>query len=233
MLILLVAISWATALGSAFLLRRTVIRGEQTPFVMELPAYHLPHWRSVFAGAGRRTWLYMKKAGTLILAATALMWALMYFPHLEPDPQLTPAAQRAAQLEHSLAGRVGRLAEPVSRWAGFDWRTNIALVGGFAAKEVVVSTLGTAYSLADAGAVEEDEAVQSDLARRLRRDWTPLQAFALMIFVMLYAPCVATVAAMRRESGAWKWPLFSLAYSTVVAFALAVAVYQIGGALSG
>ena len=124
-----------------------------------------------------------------------------------------------------MAGRLARPIEPVSQLAGFDWRTNIALIGGFAAKEVVVGTLGTAYSMGDVN----PEAAES-LSARLRKDpdWNPLRAFVLMIFVMIYAPCLVTVAVIRKESGSWKWALFSTVYSTVIAFVLATLVYQAG-----
>ena len=115
--------------------------------------------------------------------------------------------------------------EPISRAAGFDWRTNIALIGGFAAKEVVLGVLGTAYSLENT-----DEENYLSLSEQLakRSDWNPVRAFALMVFVMLYAPCLVTIAVIRRESGSWKWAAFSTLYSTTFAFVLAVIVYQVG-----
>jgi ferrous iron transport protein B len=113
----------------------------------------------------------------------------------------------------------------VSRYAGFDWRTNIGLIGGFAAKEVVVSTLGTAYSLGDV-----DPEDSSSLARRLADSpgWRPLTAISLILFVMFYAPCVVSVVCISRETGSWKWGAFSVAFNTILAFGLAVAVYQVG-----
>jgi ferrous iron transport protein B len=238
------------ALSAAWVIRRFVVKGQQTPFVMELPIYHVPTVRGVLRHTWQRTWMFIRKAGTLILATSIILWALMYFPHLDaaelnarvagagsaaPAEAAAPpesinvrtAELRAAQLRHSAAGRLGSALEPVSRWAGFDWRDNIALIGGFAAKEVVVGTLGVAYSM---GNVDPDE--PESLPQRLREDpnWSPLQAFAMMIFVMIYAPCVTVQIVTRRESGGWKWPLFSLTYTTVLAFVLAVAVYQIGSA---
>ena len=115
----------------------------------------------------------------------------------------------------------------MTRWAGFDWRDNIALIGGFAAKEVIVSTLGVAYAMGDADAGES-----GTLSARLRSDpgWSPLKAFALMVFVMLYAPCVTVQIITRRESGSWKWPLFSMTYTIALALVMAVVVYQVGSA---
>jgi ferrous iron transport protein B len=130
-----------------------------------------------------------------------------------------------AAIRHSMAGRIGVFLEPVSSWAGFDWRTNIALVGGFAAKEVIVSSLGTAFSL---GSIGPEEA--SPLSEKLQSDpgFTLLHAMSLMVFVLLYAPCFVTVVAIARESS-WKWAGFSMVGNTVLAFAAAVAVYHIGG----
>ncbi|MBP8129427.1 MAG: ferrous iron transport protein B [Candidatus Hydrogenedentes bacterium] len=234
MMLLLWGISWLVALSAAWVLRRFVIRGEQTPFVMELPPYHVPVARSVLKHTWERTWMYVRKAGTIILAINIVLWALMYFPRPpeeaaarpEAGHEQAPAEERAAELAYSFAGRFGQALEPLTGLAGFDWRTNIALVGGFAAKEVVIGTLGTAYSMGD---VDPENA--QPLAERLRYapDWTPLKAFALMIFVMIYAPCLATVAVITRESGSWKWALFATAYSTAIAFVLALLIYQIGG----
>ena len=255
MLWLLAALSWVFALLAAWVLRRFVIRGEQTPFVMELPPYHVPTLRNVLMISLERSWMYLKKAGTVILAVSIVLWALMFFPRrdatsfererdrleaavaAEPERGAAIAAeleglaarQHEAQIEHSFAGRFGRGLEPVSRLAGLRWRENIALLGGFAAKEVIVSTLGMAYSLGELEA-EEDVAEDMPLVVALRQDrsWNPLRAFALILFVMLYAPCLVTVAAIWRESGSWKWAVFSVVYSTTLALVVSVAVYQAG-----
>ena len=288
----LTLLGWGMALIVARLLRSTVIKGESTPFVMELPPYRLPTLRGILIHTWERTWQYIKKAGTVILAISILLWAAMTFPQLPEDktaafeeqraaitaqkeaveaaarqeagaeasgeavaeapagaadaPAGEPAgeeaddeeespfdaqlaaidsAEAAAGLEYSIAGRVGVALESVTKVAGFDWRTNIALVGGFAAKEVIVSTLGTAYSL---GEVDAEDA--APLAEQIKADphWTPAAAAALMVFVLLYAPCFVTVVAIKQESGSWGWAIFSTVFSTVLAFGLAVAVYQIG-----
>lgn len=230
-MLILWAISWVVALCAAWTLRRFVVRGEQTPFVMELPPYHMPVLKGVLLHTWERTWMYIKKAGTIILAVNVILWALMYFPRLpaERAASMGEEAQVAAgQLAYSYAGRVGLALEPVTKHAGFDWETNIALIGGFAAKEVVVGTLGTAYSMSGV-----DEEQFDSLSARLAHNpaWNPLRAFVLMIFVMIYAPCFITITMIRRESGSWGWALFSTAYSTAIAFVLAVAVYQAGRVL--
>ncbi len=246
--------AWITALLVSWVLRNTIIRGEATPFVMELPPYRLPTLKGVCIHTWERAWQYIKKAGTIILAISVLIWAAMTFPTLpqektdaireqreaiqirldsveEPNQallqaEITRLENRAAEaaLKNSFAGRIGTGLESITRWAGFDWRVNVALVGGFAAKEVIVSTLGTVYSM---GAVDVE--ATEGLSKRLQKDprWNRLRAVSLIIFVMLYAPCFVTVVAMSRES-TWKWALFSMVYTTILAFTLSVAVYQIG-----
>lgn len=218
-MMILWALSWVAALCAAWVLRKTLVRGEQTPFVMELPPYHVPVLRGVLRHTWERTWMYIKKAGTIILAINIVLWAMMYFPR---PPEET---NKHDALAYSAAGRAGKALEPISAAAGFDWKTNIALIGGFAAKEVVVGALGTAYALEGQG---EDNYHSLSEQLAAHPDWNPVRAFALMIFVMLYAPCLVTIAVIKRESGSWKWAAFSTLYSTVFAFVLAVIIYQVG-----
>lgn len=223
MMFLLWVLSWIFTLTSALFLRKFIIKGEQTPFVMELPVYHMPTLRGVLMHSLQRTWMYVKKAGTIILAINLLLWLAMTFPQTnEENP--------AENLKNSIAGRIGSLIEPISSLAGFKWRENIALIGGFAAKEVVVSTLGTAYAITN---VEPDnsESLSEKLAGE--KDWNKVRAFALMVFVMLYSPCLATVITIRKETASWKWALFSTIYSTILAFIIAAIIFQTGSAISG
>jgi ferrous iron transport protein B len=262
--------AWAGALLVAKLLRITVIKGAATPFVMELPPYRLPTFKGLAIHTWERTWQYIKKAGTVILGLSIVLWALMTFPglpntkiqefetlrqaqtsrvpvaiaaelaaaqkggelsgparNLKERLQRINAAEAEAGLRYSIAGRIGGALEGVSKWAGFDWRTNIALVGGFAAKEVVVSTLGTAYSL---GEVDPEET--GSLSETLARDpgWSPLMAVGLIVFTMFYSPCFVSVICISRESGSWKWGVFAMAFNTVLAFVLAVLIFQTGSA---
>ncbi|MFW6335334.1 MAG: ferrous iron transporter B, partial [Desulfosalsimonas sp.] len=226
-------ISWTGALLVAKFLRMTVIRGQAAPFIMELPPYRLPTLRGVAIHAWERTWQYIRKAGTVILAISIILWALMSFPRLPEEMADSfagdqEAAVARAELQYSAAGRLGTAMEPATSLAGFDWRTNIALVGGFAAKEVIVSTMGTAYSLGQTEA-ENTSGLSSRLAASSQ--WSALKAFALMIFVMFYSPCFVAVVCIAREAGSWKWAAFSMAFNTVLAFVLAVLVYQAGSLL--
>ncbi|MBL0712898.1 MAG: ferrous iron transport protein B [Desulfosarcina sp.] len=264
---LLTLVSWAGALLVAKLLRSTVVRGECTPFVMELPPYRLPTFKGLLIHTWERTWQYIRKAGTVILGISIVLWALMTFPGapepvqrqfenerqallatapaaaleiensgvagklsavaqaLQVEINLLKAHEAEAALRHSVAGRIGTALESLSRFAGFDWRTNIALVGGFAAKEVVVSTLGTAYSLGDV-----DPEQTGSLAEKLASSssWRPLTAISLMAFIMFYAPCFVSVVCIVREAGSWKWGIFSMVFNTLLAFTLAVLVFQVG-----
>ncbi len=256
LMFLLTLLAWAVALIAAKFLRLTVLRGDSTPFVMELPPYRFPTFQGLFIHTWERTWQYIKKAGTTILTISILIWAMMTFPGLpateeenfarqrqevtvsfaetpeaqQMEEQLAAidTAQAGSALRHSLAGRIGTSMESVSWLPGFDWRTNIALVGGFAAKEVIVATLGTAYSLG-----ETDPDNTASLSETLAKDphWNPLMALALIVFVMFYAPCFVTVVCISRESGSWKWGLFSICFNTAFAFSLATLVYQGGRAL--
>jgi ferrous iron transport protein B len=209
---------------------------------MELPPYRFPTLRGLLTHTWERTWQYMKKAGTVILGISILLWAMMTYPGLPADKAENFMAKRAAAtvpaqlqqldqqeaeagLQHSIAGRIGLTMEPISQYAGFDWRTNIALVGGFAAKEVIVSTLGTAYSLG-----ETNPEAAAPLKERLQADsrWSPAAALAFLFFVMFYAPCFVTAVAIAKESGSWKWAAFSIGFNTLIAYSLAVMIFQVG-----
>ena len=306
MMFLLWLLSWAFALGSALMLRKFVIKGEQTPFVMELPVYHLPTIRGVLMDTWNRTYMYIKKAATVILAFAIILWALMYYPRTDVS-DLEQARDKAAQefriaaqrspyapllteeklegtielyeaeereesdelhtrmfaeldmiksgtevhnqetlqaflayidashdlsgqikqrnLENSFAGRLGRSLTPISRLAGFDWKENIALIGGFAAKEVILGTMGTAYAM--------DKADEESLSQYIAAspDWSRLRAFAMLVFVMAYAPCMVTIAAIKKETGKWRWAIFASVYSTVLAFVVATIIFQLGSLL--
>lgn len=249
---LITLVGWAAALVVAKMLRSSVIRGPSTPFVMELPPYRMPTTMGMILHTWERGWQYIKKAGTVILAISVLIWAMMTFPALSPEAaapiesQIQTMERRLATepieeirlalqndiselnlhikeetLANSLAGRLGRAIEPVTAWAGFDWRTNIALVGGIAAKEVIVSTLATAHALSD----DEAQAFSARIASA--PSWNTSVAVSLMIFVLLYSPCFVTVVAIAREAS-WGWAVFSVVFNTGFAFVLAVATYQLG-----
>ncbi|MDP2875482.1 MAG: ferrous iron transport protein B [Holophaga sp.] len=280
---------WIAALFVAKLLRSTLIKGESTPFVMELPPYRMPTLRGLCIHTWERSWQYVRKAGTVILCISILVWAAMTFPALSEDQakpfedriaaiqvqagnaranleetEATPAekaeklgdfnanagkaqaeakttgdavevtdptaealktveAEKSeASLRNSLAGRAGAVLESVMSPAGFNWRVNIALLGGFAAKEVIVATLATAYSLG-----EIDTKAAAPLSETLAQDksFPKAAAVALIAFVLLYAPCMVTVVTMAKEVG-WRWATFAVGFNTVLAYMVAVVIFQ-------
>jgi ferrous iron transport protein B len=321
MMFLLTLISWSMALLAGKVIRGTVLTGPSAPFVLELPPYRVPTLRGILTHTWERTWMYVKKAGTVILAVSILLWAMMTFPGLPPEkekpfeekltdirqsflnnpavpaaftseadlrafqqfrdrperetateaqtvnplwfplsralakhthskqaetrkpdpPDFVPlvhaytgyldatktveAERQSETLKHTVGGRIGVALERVTRHLGFDWRTNVALVGGFAAKEVVVATLGTAYSLGEVNPNESES-----LSEKLRKTpgWNPLAAFTLIMFVMLYNPCITTLVVIKKESGKWRWTFFAMAYTTLLAFAVAWLVHSVG-----
>lgn len=325
MFFFLTLLSWGFALFAAKAIRSTLLRGPKTPFVMELPPYRIPTLKGLLIHTWEMAWQYVKKAGTIILGVSIILWAMMTFPGLTDDQRdfyrqqrlevkasfldlpevqgiiadeqslkaldgfypaqgssfdggdmkqgdigagslkpllnaidvlkqgkggapgkLAPymgtaraylnyrsalkaitLKEHQAALEGAIAGRIGKALERVTHAIGFDYRTNIALIGGFAAKEVIVSTLGTAYSLG-----EVDPAESVSLSERLRKDphWNPLVAFCLILFTMLYVPCFVTVVSIKRESSA-RWAAFSIIFNIIVAYGVVFVVFKVGSAL--
>ena len=233
----------AVAIGVARLLRGTLFRGESAPFVMELPPYRLPTPRSVGIHMWERAWLYLQKAGTVILAISILLWALGTFPRrtefsrdfaaaiaqaaTAEEAAALEALRQAETLEHTAIGRMGKWMEPAIRPLGFDWRVGTALVGAFAAKEVFVAQMGIVFSLGSA-----DEHADG-LRQALRKNYTPLQGLAMMLFCLLSAPCLATIAVTKRETNSWGWALGMLLGMTAVAWVVTFAVVRLGAWLGG
>jgi ferrous iron transport protein B len=251
MVILIYAIGVALALLSAFALKRTVLRGDPTPFVMELPPYRAPTVSGVLWHVWEKTWSYVKKMGTVIMAASILVWAITSFPTYEIDEAAADslkaefvAANPGADeetvgayvetagaelaMEHSYAGAIGKFIEPVFRPIGFDWKLSVATLTGFAAKEVIVSTLGVLYRV---GTEETEESAGLQDALRNDPTWSPLLAFAMMIFTLVIPPCFAAMATIKGELG-WKWLGFSILFMLGLGWILAFLVLQIG-ALGG
>jgi len=192
--------------------------GPSTPFVMELPPYRIPTKRSVFLHIWERAYLYLKKAGTIILTASIIIWFLMSFPK-PPDntdiPGKPVSDYNRTQLEYSYAGKFGKMIEPVLKPLGFDWRIGLALTAGFVAKEVIVSTLGTIYSIG-----EDNETAELKLKRALRNDpsLNSTKAYGLMLFILVYIPCIAVLSILRREAGGLKWVGLMIIYTTSLAW---------------
>ena len=217
------------AVLTAKLLRSTIFKGEHAPFVMELPPYRMPTVRGTLIHMWERGWMFLKKAGTIIVVISILLWAATSYPK-PPASSLTgldDGAAGKAALEYSIAGRVGHALEPVMQPIGFDWRTTVAMIGAFAAKEVFVAQLAIVYSLGNGG-----EETSDALREILPREYTPLQAFSIMLFCLISAPCVVTIITTWRESGSWRWAALQLGGLTALAYVVSLVVYQ-GGLLLG
>ncbi len=234
------------AIVGAKLLRATLFRGQTTPFVMELPPYRMPTLRGVTIHMWERSWLYLKKAGTIILGVSIVLWAMTTFPkkidldrdydtliaqveNQQADPELAAEkvaelknARQAEVLSYSTIGRIGKAIEPVIRPMGFDWKIGTATIGALAAKEVFVAQLGIVFSVGEA-----DEESDS-LREKLRARYTPLVGFCVMLFMLITAPCIATVAVVKREANSWAVALLQFAGLTVLAWVITTAVFQIG-----
>lgn len=323
MMLFLTVISWVMALFAAKIIRSTILAGPDAPFILELPPYRVPTIRGLITNTWERTWMYVKKAGTVILTISIMLWAMMNFPSLPEDrakhftgqeaiitstflstpivdhifkseadidhfnkvwralekandqsPENRKAIfhaaanalnthagatdgknqaaetpmdnladvyfgyldkitalngeRQSAHLKNTIGGKIGLALETVFKPIGFDWKTSVALVGGFAAKEVVVSTLGTAYSLADV-----DPEMADSLSERLQKDpdWNPVLAFSLIMFVMLYSPCFCTLVMIKKETGKWRWVIFAMLYTTTLAYLAALGVRLAGNLL--
>ena len=224
MLWIIYVIGIGLAVVSAKLLRSTLLKGESVPFVMELPPYRMPTIRGVLIHMWERGWLYLKKAGTIILGISIILWAMTSYPKKEALAG-AETTQQAEELSYSIAGRIGHAIEPVLQPMGFDWRIGTALIGAFAAKEVFVAQLGIVYAVGEAD--EESPA----LREQLKANYSPLVAFCIMLFCLVSAPCMATIAITRRESNSWKWALFQLGGLTILAYGLTAVVFQVGSVL--
>jgi len=222
---------WLMAFVMALIFKQSLFRGAQTPFVMELPPYRLPTVKNVFIHMWEKSSEYIKKAGTVILAASIIVWFLLSYPKV-PTRTSDLSAENVPAIEYSFGGQLGKMAEPVLRWAGFDWKIGISLIAGVAAKEVIISTLGILYGI-EAQLSSDQLHVDFMVKNEIKNDqqYSPLIAIALMVFIMIYIPCIATLAMVKKELGSWKWPLFQVGYTLLVAFIIAVGIYQIGGLL--
>ena len=218
-----------------------VVKGEDTPFVMELPPYRFPTWKAI----GRHTWekgkQYLKKMGGIILVASIIVWALGYFPHTDD-----PSVSNQQQQEQSYIGRVGRVVEPVFRPMGFNWKLDVGLLAGVGAKEIVASTMGVLYSNDDSFKDDSNFSSESGKYVKLHEQITQdvaqlhgisyekaqpiatLTAFCFLLFVLLYFPCIATIAAIKGETGSWGWALFAAGYTTALAWVVSAVVFQVG-----
>ena len=216
-------LSVVAALAAAAVLRRTVLKGPGATLVLELPPYRLPSVRVLVFNVWQRVRAFLIGAGTVILALTIVLWALLSYPK-------TPDAAPGDQLRHSFAGRLGHAIEPAIAPLGFDWRIGVGIIGAFTAREVFVSTLAIVFDIESADGTDEPlrQALRAATWPDGRRLMTPLAGVSLMVFFVLACQCMSTIAVVRRESGTWRWPLFMLAYMTALAYGASLLVYQAG-----
>ncbi len=242
------------AVIAAFVLKKTILKSPPPPFVMELPPYRLPNFRTVIQNMFTRALLFIKRAGTIILAISIILWALMYFPRSgeqsavssqqsavkiqEDDNSGSPIIEDqivSSQLENSYAGMLGHTIEPVISPLGFDWKIGVAIIASFAAREVLVSTLSIIYNVGD-DATEESPTLINAIRNAKKSDgskvWTPLTALSLMVFFVLAMQCMSTLAIVRRETNSWSWVIFMFGYMTVLAYIASLITYQ-GGRFLG
>ena len=208
-----------------------IIKGEDTPFVMELPPYRWPTPKAIWRHTWEKGKEYLKKMGGIILVASIIVWALGYFPHHDELP-------REQQQEQSFLGRMGKIVEPVFSPQGFNWKLDVSLMAGVGAKEIVASSIGVLYSgddsFGDDDAFSEDSEKYTHLRQAMLREGiTPMAAYAYLIFILLYFPCIATIVAIKNETGSWHWALIAASYTTAVAWIVSAAVYQIGSVFIG
>lgn len=248
-------VSTLATLGAAAVLRRTVLKGPRPALVLELPPYRRPEWRTLLRSTWERVRSFLVDAGTIILAISIVLWALLTYPkseevHARYEAQRSELAsvadesERASRLEQldaaeageqirkSAAGRVGLAIEPVLQPLGFDWRIGVGIIGAFAAREVFVSTLATVFGISagDEDATPVREALANASHTDGRKLMTPLAGLSLMLFFVFACQCMSTIAVVKRESGSWKWPMLMFGYMTTLAYVVSLAVYQLGSA---
>ena len=211
----------------AKLFSRFLVKGESLPFVMELPPYRMPTAKAVLRHTWEKGKEYLKKMGTIILGASIVVWALSYYPQND---------NRITQAENSYMAKIGKTIEPVMRPCGFDWRQSVSLLAGIGAKEVVASTMAVVYATSndEAELLEEDfesEEGEIRISELIRNNMTPLSAMSMLLFILLYMPCVSSIVAIKSESGKWKWALFTMLYTIGLAWLVATLFFQIGSLL--
>jgi ferrous iron transport protein B len=239
------------AIAAAFALKHTIFKGETHPLVLELPSYKLPSLRTAFLTMLDRAWVFIRKAGTVILLISIALWALATYPKSAPPAEAIALQERAAKLTgdaaqdlqnqaerlirhsalaNSAAGRLGHWIEPAIRPLGFDWQIGIGIVSSFAAREAIVSTLAVVYGVGEDAAEKDPESLYDSLRRAQRSDgsrvFTAATCVSLLVFYVLAMQCLATQAITRRETNSLRWPIFQLAYMTILAYTASLLVFQ-------
>lgn len=205
-----------------------LVKGESSPFVMELPPYRMPTVKAVFRHTWEKGKQYLYKMGTVILGASIIVWFLSYYPRLDESQVEASSNVGETQIENSYIGKIGKVIEPIIRPCGFHWKEGVSIITGIGAKEIVASTMGVLYSQTD-GEMDEDSD-ESHLSQIIREysGLTPLAAISFLVFVLLYMPCIPAIVTIKGESGRWRWALFTVAYTTGLAWICSTLIFQIG-----
>src|SRR6185436_9260645 len=225
------------AVFTAWIFKRTFLKGPAQTFILELPTYKVPQASQIARQVWFNTSKFLTKAGTTIFFLSVILWAMTYYPRLPENNSIdatgvAKAIHDSEQLQQSIAGRIGHFIEPAIKPLGYDWKMGIGLVGAFAAREVFVSTMAITYGAGDSeNTLDLSNAMQLDVDPSGRPVWTPLVATSLLVWFVLAMQCMSTLAIVRRETGGWKWPIFMLAYMNGLAYVVSLLVFQIGSRL--
>lgn len=220
------------ALVAAGLLNRFLLKGESIPFYLELPPYRVPPLRLVASQVWSAASAFLKRAGTIIMAASIVLFGLLNFPQVTPPPELSESAAAAYRIEHSAAGAIGRAVEPIFRPIGFDWKIGVGLIASLAAREVIVATLAQIYATGEDDPVSLRDALRADRNPETGEPvFTPATVASLLVFFVFALQCTSTLAVMRRETGSWRWPAFAFAYLFALAYGASFVTYRVVNAL--
>jgi len=221
------------ALVAASVLSRSVGRGDALPFYLELPPYRVPPLRLLASQVWGAARAFLRRAGTIILGVSIVLWVLLSFPRTAPPPEATPAEAARSALEHSAAGRIGHALEPAIAPLGFDWKIGVGLIASLAAREVIVATLAQIYAATDDGAGSLRDAIRADRDPRTGRPvFTPASVAALLVFFVFALQCASTLATMRRETNSWRWPAFAFGYLLALAYGASFLTYRVVSAFT-
>jgi len=232
-LLALYAAGSLTALLVASVLTRTLLQEDAMPFYMELPPYRMPTAKLLASQVWRSTWAFLRRAGTIILAVSIVLWCLLTFPRAQVPAGASAAEAGRYALEHSLAGRAGHAIEPLIEPLGFDWKIGIGLIASLAAREVIVATLAQIYAASDQE-TSLRAAVQNDIDPRTgKKVFDAATVASLLVFFVFALQCMSTLAIMRRETNSWRWPAFAFSYLLVLAYAASFGTHRIVAHLLG
>jgi ferrous iron transport protein B len=218
------------ALCVAAIVKRTLLPGDGLPFTMELPTYRWPTFRVWFRQVSGSAWAFLRRAGTIILAVTIVLWMLLTYPQVEAPAELDPKQAQTFAIEHSAAGRLGHAIEPLIEPLGFDWKIGVGLISSLAAREVIVATLAQIYATSG----DDEGSLRASLRADLHADtgepvYTPATVASLLVFFVFALQCMSTLAIMRRETNSWRWPVFAFGYLLALAYAASFATHRFVG----